>query len=120
MNNIKLSDLKINTELLKNKKASYFKNNLNELNEIIALKQEDEFISYKNYEIPKNRFSIIDITKGNENYAFVRFSFKDNNDNIVKGHNWYRISGFDSDESILEFRNLRPWNRFIKNYLFIN
>ncbi|WP_322875936.1 hypothetical protein RNN91_00425 [Mycoplasmopsis felis] len=121
LNNIKLSDLKINTELLKNKKASYFKNNLNELNEIITLKQEDEFISYKNYEIPKNRFSIIDITKGNENYAFVRFGFKDNNDNIVKGHNWYRISGFDSDESILEFRNLDHGTDLLKTtYLSTN
>lgn len=113
LNNIKLSDLKINNELLNLKTASYFQNNLQELNEIITLKgNNDNNIDYKNFSLPTNLFKIVELKRIIGNEAYVKFAVENRNGVQVHGNNWYKISGFANDivDNSLENLNFRNQN----------
>ncbi|MBN3534862.1 MGA_1079 family surface serine endopeptidase [Mycoplasma procyoni] len=95
LNNIKLSDISVNQDLISQKEASYYTNNLEELNEAIGLKYGDE-IEYENYSLPKNRFKIIALSNIDDDSAFVRFGFSNHDNSVIKGDVWYKIKGFKS------------------------
>ncbi|UWD34454.1 hypothetical protein NX772_01325 [Mesomycoplasma molare] len=108
VNNIKLSDLEINYDLLSQKTALYYTENMNELNEVIKLRSENDQIRYKNYYLPVRLFKVAELKKITNDEAYIRFSVLDKNNSAVLGNTWYKIKGFltseiDNSKQILNF-----------------
>ncbi|VEU75419.1 Uncharacterised protein [Mycoplasmopsis maculosa] len=110
LNNIKLSDLNINKEVLATKKAKEFTENIEELNQYITINSTNDELSYKNYSLPVSYFKIAQIAKISGNSAYIKLKVKSKNDQWIIGNNWYKIDNFmETNEPIineyLEFSN---------------
>ncbi|VEU75182.1 Uncharacterised protein [Mycoplasmopsis maculosa] len=95
VNNIKISDLIVNYDLLSKRKAEEFINNLDDLNNIITLKtNSDGKIHYKNFSLSSNLFKIVEIKRIANDEAYVKFGVRTIDGQIVKGNTWFKVKGF--------------------------
>ncbi|EIE40913.1 MGA_1079 family surface serine endopeptidase [Mycoplasmopsis canis] len=116
VNNIKLSDIEINYELLAQKTASEWINNLEELNNgVIQLKHnKNNEVEYQNYSLPANLFKVDQIKKISNNEAYVRFAVTGRTNNKILGNTWYKIKGFALSEINTINENLDFTNENLK------
>ncbi|BBA22205.1 hypothetical protein MBVR141_0263 [Mycoplasmopsis bovirhinis] len=95
VNNIKLSDLEINYEILKTKTADQWATDLESLNNVIKLKADSQNqINYLNYSLPVSSFKISAIRRISGDHAFVSFKIQGRNEQWINGNIWYKIQGF--------------------------
>ncbi|WP_235732171.1 MGA_1079 family surface serine endopeptidase [Mycoplasmopsis canis] len=111
LNNIKLSDLEINNNLLSQRTADEWLNDLEELNKVIKLKSnKNNEIEYFNYTLPSSLFKIEQIKRISNNQAYIRFSVLDKNKNKILSNTWIKIKNFarselNNKDEELEFTN---------------
>nr|WP_322959149.1 hypothetical protein [Mycoplasmopsis canis]WQQ12565.1 hypothetical protein RRG48_00775 [Mycoplasmopsis canis] len=103
VNNIKMSDIEINTQELATHTIEWYKNNMGTLREHIKVRgDERNRVVYKNFWMNRDSFNVHEIKRINENEAYIRFNtrtlYTANNWNAI-GDTWYRISGFKSDST---------------------
>ncbi|BBA22204.1 hypothetical protein MBVR141_0261 [Mycoplasmopsis bovirhinis] len=95
VNNIKLSDLKIDYETLKTKTAAQWASDLVGLEQVIKLKTNAENeIEYQNYSLPVSLFKINAIKRISYDEAYINFKVQDRNNTWINGNIWYKIKGF--------------------------
>ncbi|WP_436358766.1 MGA_1079 family surface serine endopeptidase [Mycoplasma sp. 480] len=102
LNNLTLDDLQIDKERLATNTVGYFNSHKNELRQIITIKNQDGFISYKNYDLAVSEIKINEIQQIDETSAYIRFSlvkFGVEDPEYVRPWNknansWYKITGF--------------------------
>ncbi|MCU4706295.1 MGA_1079 family surface serine endopeptidase [Mycoplasma sp. CSL7503-lung] len=121
LNNIKLSDLVIDEANLKRHDIDYFIQHKEELNDYINLANKDEnnYLTYRNFKLKANKFKINDIKKINNKDAYIKLEVEgfDPVQNKTKkfiGHSWYKITGFAKKE-LTENSQINLFDGFSKN-----
>ncbi|VEU75311.1 Uncharacterised protein [Mycoplasmopsis maculosa] len=103
VNNIKYSDLDINTAEIAKRTISFYKGNINELKKHIKLRgNAQNKIVYKNYWMNRDSFYVTDIKRINNTEAYVRFESRVFNADAGRkflGDAWYKISGFKAENN---------------------
>ncbi|BBA22166.1 hypothetical protein MBVR141_0195 [Mycoplasmopsis bovirhinis] len=100
VNNIKLSDLEINYQSLKNKTADQWNEDIESLNQVIKLKANSQNqINYLNYSLPVSLFKINAIKRISFDQAYISFKVLNRNNNWINGNTWFKIKGFKSSST---------------------
>ncbi|UWD34138.1 MGA_1079 family surface serine endopeptidase [Mesomycoplasma molare] len=98
LNSIKYSDLDIKNTEISTISANEFKskveNNSSDLKRFVNFR--NSVFTYNNFSINSENISILEVKNIENNSAYIRLKYTNpkNNNAILKGNNWYKITGF--------------------------
>ncbi|ENY68983.1 Hypothetical protein, predicted lipoprotein [Mycoplasmopsis bovigenitalium 51080] len=128
LNNLIKYNIKVDDKKLSQKTVEEWKTDLKSLSNVITLVNseenkdleiDDQFITYKNFQLNRKYIRIGQIKQHGSNSAFIRFEVLNFDNKWVLGKNWYLISNFKtSDKS--EFENINLENEKLQTIYYEN